>query len=145
MSTLGHKCQSARSQVVCELCMTFWREKSVYAAWQKCILHKLSLVCRSMEILLPYSLCAITSSHQNSDVQIWNATSRNHPKLLFETLLEFQHCHFLLLLQWTTYSLLFALNAAYVLSGTILNGNKRFLVIGTLVISWFLGCISLIT
>ena len=53
------------------------------------------LVCWSMVIPSPYSLCAVASAHQNSDVQIWNATTRIHRELLFEMQLENQRYHFL--------------------------------------------------
>ena len=88
MFALDHKYQSAQFQVVCMLYMTFWLEKSLYDACQKRSLHKPSLVCRSMEILLPYSLSVVALAHQNSDVQICNATTRIHPELLFEMQLE---------------------------------------------------------
>ena len=70
MFALDHKYQSAQFQVVCILYMTFQLEKSRCDACQKCSLHKPFVVCRSMVILSPYSLCVITSAPQNSDVQI---------------------------------------------------------------------------
>ena len=40
----------------------FQLEMSLCAACQKCSLHKPSLVCRSMVILSPYSLCVVASA-----------------------------------------------------------------------------------
>ena len=149
MSALDHKYNSAQFEVVCVLYMTFWLEKSLYAACQKCILHKPFLVSRSMEIILPYSLCVVALAHQNSVVQIWNATTKIHPELMFEMQPE-NRCYYFLYCQGTRLLLYFLpwMQLLYCLPfmlGTILNGSKQLLVIGTFSISWSLGCLSLIT
>ena len=71
-------------------------------------------------------------SHESSITSVWNATLISSLSLSF-------------LSQCTHSYLIYALNASPVLSGTILNGNKLFLFIGTFVISWLLGYMSLIT
>ena len=71
-------------------------------------------------------------SQESSRTSVWNATLISSLWLYF-------------LSQCTHSSLIYALNASPILSGTILNGNKLFLFIGTFVISWLLGHMSLIT
>ena len=64
-------------------------------------------------------------SQESSWTSVWNAA--------WKSVLSFSF-----LLQYMTYSLLSTLNVASVLSGTIFNGNKWLLVIGTLA----MGCLD---
>jgi hypothetical protein len=68
--SLVHEYLNAQLPIDLFQCMTFQLEKTLYVAFQKCIIHIFFLAFQSMEKISAYPLYVVALDPQSSNVQI---------------------------------------------------------------------------